>query len=280
MREAAMRGLLSLFTECGDYVKSRFPLTSFCLVMILGWSGRGTCQTFDVNGQSPSNSKQSESTQGSSSQSNDFSWGSGIQVARQARAAQDALKRNDFAGAVNYAEQAAKSAPQNPELWFLLGYAARLNEKYPLSIDAFNRGLKIQPNSVRGLAGLAQTYAKMGRTQEAQQLLQKVVAANPKDANSLQLAGELTLNTDPKAALPLLQRADALQPTAHTELLMAHAYSRLGQQDQFTKYLDLARSRGPKDPEVLRAVASQYRDEPCLTSTESGPGGGGSVTVA
>ena len=261
MREAAVRGLLSLFTECGDYVKSRFPLTSFCLVMILGLSGRGTCQTFDVNGQSPSNSKQSANTQGSSSQSNDFSWGSGIQVARQARAAQDALKRNDFAGAVNYAEQAAKSAPQNPELWFLLGYAARLNEKYPQSIDAFNRGLKIQPNSVRGLAGLAQTYAKMGRTQEAQQLLQKVVAANPKDANSLQLAGELTLNTDPKAALPLLQRADALQPTAHTELLMAHAYARLGQQDQFTKYLDLAKSRGPKDPEVLRAVASQYRDE-------------------
>jgi len=35
MREAAVRGLLSLFTECGDYVTSRVPLTSFCLVMIL-----------------------------------------------------------------------------------------------------------------------------------------------------------------------------------------------------------------------------------------------------
>ncbi|HZQ96855.1 MAG TPA: tetratricopeptide repeat protein, partial [Candidatus Sulfotelmatobacter sp.] len=88
------------------------------------------------------------------------------------------MKRNDFAGALAYAQQAAKSAPQNAELWFLVGYAARLNEKYPLSIDAFNRGLKLQPNSVRGLAGLAQTYAKMGRTQEATQLLQKVVAAN------------------------------------------------------------------------------------------------------
>src|SRR5947208_3856383 len=218
MREAAVRGLLSLFTECGDYVKSRFPLTSFCLVMILSLSARGTCQTFDVNGQSPSNSKQSANTEGSSSQSNDFSWGSGIQVARQARAAQEALKRNDFEGAANYAEQAAKSAPQNPELWFLLGYAARLNEKCPQSIDAFNRGLKIQPNSVRGLAGLAQTYAKMGRTQEAQQLLQKVVAANPEDANSLQLAGELMLNADPQASLSLLQRAETIQPTAHTEL--------------------------------------------------------------
>jgi tetratricopeptide (TPR) repeat protein len=230
--------------------------------MFLGLSGPGVCQTFDVNGPSSSAAKQGGNAQaGSSSQSNDFSWGSGIEVARQARAAQDALKRNDFAGAVTYAQQAAKSAPQNPELWFLLGYAARLDEKYPLSIESFNRGLKLQPNSVRGLAGLAQTYAKMGRTQEAEQLLQKVVAANPKDATSLQLAGELMLNTDPQASLKLLQRAAAIQPTAHTDLLIAHAYSRLGQQDQFMAYLERAKTRAPRDPEVLRAVASQYRDE-------------------
>lgn len=253
-------GLLRLCTECGDYVKSRLPLTSFCLVMILGVAAPGICQTFDVNGQS-SSSQQTGNAQGSSSQNNNFSWGSGIEVARQARAAQDALKRNDFAGAVNYAQQAAKSAPQNAELWFLLGYAARLDEKYPLSVDAFNRGLKLQPNSARGLAGLAQTYAKMGRTQEAEQLLQKVVAASPNDANSLQLAGELMLNADPQASLKLLQRAETLQPTAHTDLLIAHAYSRLGQQDQFTKYLERAKNRAPKDPEVLRAVAGQYRDE-------------------
>jgi tetratricopeptide (TPR) repeat protein len=230
--------------------------------MFLGLPGPGVCQTFDVNGPSSSAPKQEGNAQtGASSQSNDFSWGSGIEVARQARAAQDALKRNDFAGAVTYAQQAAKSAPQNPELWFLLGYAARLDEKYPLSIDAFNRGLKLQPNSVRGLAGLAQTYAKMGRTQEAEQLLQKVVAANPKDATSLQLAGELMLNTDPQESLKLLQRAEAIQPTAHTDLLIAHAYSRLGQQDQFMAYLERAKTRAPRDPEVLRAVASQYRDE-------------------
>jgi tetratricopeptide (TPR) repeat protein len=231
--------------------------------MILGLSGPGVCQTFDVGGQSSSSSKPTgnaeETTSGQSG--NDFSWGSGIAVARQARAAQDALKRNDFAAAVTYAQQATKSAPQNPELWFLLGYAARLDQKYPLSVDAFNRGLKLQPNSVRGLAGLAQTYAHMGRTQEAEQLLQKVVAANPRDANSLQLAGELMLNTNPQASLDLLQRADAIQPSAHTDLLIAHAYSRMGQQDQFMKYLDRARSRAPRDPDVLRAVAGQYRDE-------------------
>ena len=47
------------------------------------------------------------------------------------------------------------------------------------------------------MAGLAQTFAKMGRDADAEQLLQRVVDANPKDANSLQLAGELLLNSDP-----------------------------------------------------------------------------------
>ena len=51
------------------------------------------------------------------------------------------------------------------------------------------------------MAGLAQTYAKMGRIPEAEQLLKRVVEANPKDATSLQLAGELLLNSDPNRSL-------------------------------------------------------------------------------
>jgi tetratricopeptide (TPR) repeat protein len=233
--------------------------------MVLGLAGQSLGQTYDVGGggSPPSPSKQTnKKPQAEAPQSGpDFSWGSGIEVARQARAAQDALKRNDYPAAVSYAEQAAKSAPQNAELWFLLGYCARLADHYVLSVDSFNHGLKLQPNSVRGLAGLAQTYAKMGRVQEAEQLLQKVVEANPKDANSMQLAGELMLSSDPKASLALLQRAEALQPTAHTDLLMAHAYERLGQPEDSARYLTRAKNRAPHDPEVLRAVAGQYRDQ-------------------
>ena len=246
-------------------MKSRIPLTSFCIVMVLGLLGRSLGQTYDVGGGSTpaaSNKQTKKKPVGETPQSGtDFSWGSGIDVARQARAADAALKRNDYAAAVSYAEQAAKSAPQNAELWFLLGYAARLDEKYSLAVDSYNRGLKQQPNSVRGLAGLAQTYVKMGRTQEAEQLLQKVVEANPKDANSLQLAGELMLNTDPKASLTLLQRAEAVQASAHTDLLIAHAYERLGQPEDSARYLNRAKSRAPHDPEVLRAAAGQYRDQ-------------------
>jgi len=234
--------------------------------MVFASLGRSPAQTFEVNGQASNQTsktpsrhepKNSETQQSSS----DLSWGSGIDVARQARAAQDALKRNDYVAAVNYAQQAAKSAPQNAELWFLLGYSARLAERYPLSIDAYNRGLQRQPNSVRGLAGLAQTYAKMGRDQEAEQLLRKVVDANPKDAGSLQLAGELLLNSDPHQSIELLKRAEALAPTAHTDLLLAHGYEHLGQREDSIRYLNRAKSRAPHDPEVLRAVAGEYRDQ-------------------
>ncbi len=244
-------------------MKSWFPLTSFCLVLSLGGlpgPALGQSQSFEVGGSS-SSSQQTENKPASGQSGTDFSWGAGIQVARLARAADEALKRNDYGAAVAFAQQAANSAPQDAELWFLLGYTARLDQKYQLSIDSYNRGLKLKPGSIRGLAGLAQTYAKMGRDQEAEQLLKRVVEANPKDANSLQLAGELMLSTDPQAALSFLQRADAIQPSAHGDLLIAHAYDRLGQPAESSNYLNKAKSRGPHDPEVLRAVAGQYRDQ-------------------
>src|SRR5262249_6166353 len=147
-----------------------------------------SAQTFDVNG-----SPQGSDKAGSGS---NLGWGSSIDVARKARAAEDALKRNDYPAAANYAEQAAKSAPQNAELWFLLGYSARLAGRNQVSVDAYQRGLRISPNSLSGLAGLAQTYVKMGRNQDAQPLLMKVVENSGKDANTLALAGELLLSTD------------------------------------------------------------------------------------
>jgi len=220
-------------------------------------------QTYDVNGQSGASAPADQKPKAPETRAPDsqLGWGSSIEVARQARAAQDALKHNDYVAAVSFADRAAKSAPQNADLWFLLGYCARLADHYQLSVDSYEHGLKLQPGSINGTAGLAQTFARMGRDDEAQQLLRKVVDANPKDANSLQLAGELLLNSDTNRSLELLQRADALRPSAHTDLLIAHAYERLSQPEEFTRYLNRAKARAPRDPEVLRAVAGQYRDQ-------------------
>ena len=60
--------------------------------------------------------------------------------------------------------------------------------------------------------------------------------------------------------IKFLQRAEAVAPTAHTDLLMAHAYERSNNRTSH-RYLNRAKSRAPHDPEVLRAVAGEFRDE-------------------
>jgi tetratricopeptide (TPR) repeat protein len=219
-------------------------------------------QTFDVNGQSTSNSTTPTKKQAAprSDSGTSMGWGSSIEVAREARAAQMALQQSDARGAVAHAQHAVNAAPQNSDLWFTLAYAARLSGQYALSVDAYHRGLALKPSSVQGLSGLAQTYARMGRTAEAQETLDQVLAANPKSDQDLQLAGELLLPTDPKRALEYLQRSEAARPSARTELLLARAYDRTGNADAAHNILERARHSAPNNPEILRAVASYYRD--------------------
>ncbi|HEU5451835.1 MAG TPA: tetratricopeptide repeat protein, partial [Terriglobales bacterium] len=188
-------------------------------------------------------------------------WGSNIEVARQARAAEDAVKKGNYALATQYAQRAAEAAPHDSHLWFLLGYAARLSGNSALSLSAFNRGLQEAPGAIEGLSGLAQTYIKMGKTDEAKRLLQQVLASNPRRANDLNVIGELYLSTgDYQQAIAYLSRADSIQPAPRPELLMALAYKRMNKPDQAKAMLQRARNRAPHNPEVLRSVAGYYRD--------------------
>lgn len=219
-------------------------------------------QTFEVNQGSNSNkpAKRAAPQPSPSESQTGIGWGSGIEVARQARAVQQALDKGDYRTAIASANSAANAAPQNADLWFLLGYAARLGGDYKLSLQGYQRGLERKPSSIQGLSGEAQTYAKMGEEAKAQDLLKKVIAANPKSVTDLQLAGELALNSDPNTALGLLKRADALRGDARTDLLIARAYQKLNQPDNYKQYLNRAQSRAPNDPSVLRNVAALYRD--------------------
>ena len=218
-------------------------------------------QTFQINGQSQPSPAAPHKKGQKQTAPQGIGWGASIQVARVARAAQDAMRRGDYAKAAEYAQRAANAAPQNPDLWFGYGYAARMAGRDAASVDAYNRGLQLRPSSIEGLSGLAQTYVHMGKTAEAQQILQRVIAANPRSANDLLLAGELFLDSgNAQKALPMLQRGDALQPSARAELLLAKAYLHLNQPAKAQRMLQRAKSRAPHDPDVLRSIAGFYRD--------------------
>ncbi len=192
---------------------------------------------------------------------NQLGWGSNIQNARLARAAELALKRGDYPTAENYADRAARSAPNDPQLWFLLGYVARLNRNYSLSASAFEHGLRLQPSSVQGISGLAQTYSDMGRTAEAEKLLKQALAVDPRQEDDLLVLGNLYLHAaDYPNAITYLTRAEDVRGNARAELLLAICYERQNQMDKASHYLHLAEKRAPNNPDVERSLAGYYRE--------------------
>jgi tetratricopeptide (TPR) repeat protein len=218
--------------------------------------GSMQAQTYKV-GSNPAATPQQKKTQ---APSQPLGFGSNIQNARLARAAELALHHGDRAKALGYAQRAAQAAPGDPRLWFLVGYAARLNRQYQLSVDSYDRGLRISPSAVEGLSGLAQTYSLMGRTDEAMKLLEQVIASNPNRRDDALLLGNLYMRTgDYNEALPWLKRAERLRQDARSELLLAISYQRLQKMDLANHYLNLAKQRAPDNPDVQRTFAGYYR---------------------
>jgi len=234
-------------------------------VALMGGACTLRSQTYQIG---PENSTQSKSTpegkskpEAKEDQQSNLGWGSNIENARIARAAQQALQRGDRVHALEYAQRASQSAPNDPQLWFLFGYAARLNAKYQLSVDAYSHGLKLSPSSLDGLSGLAQTYSAMGRNEDAERLLKQVLAAAPNRANDALVLGDLFMRAgDYDSAIDALGRAEHSHPDARSELLMAICYEHEKKLDLANKYLELAKKRAPDNPEVQRSLAGYFRE--------------------
>jgi len=188
-------------------------------------------------------------------------WGSNIKNDRLGHADEAALRSHNYAAALDYAQRAVDNAPNDPHLWFLLGYAARLAGKSQVSLDAYNKGLRLNPSSLDGLSGLAQTYRNMGNSGEAERILTQVTSADPKRVNDVALLGEVLMNgRQYDRAISVLQRGEQVEPSARSELLISLAYQRQKQYDQANHYLEMARKRAPNNPEVLRSLAGFYRE--------------------
>lgn len=228
-----------------------------CIGVLAVLACASRAQTYQVgpNGttQAPDEKKQSQPQQ--------LGWGSNIQNARLARAAELALQRGDHAQALEFAERASQAAPNDPQLWFLLGYAARLNGKTQQSIDAYNHGLRLSPNSLDGLSGLAQTDSVAGKNEEAERLLKQVLSADPRRSNDALVLGDIYIRqADYTSALDALNRAERAHPDGRPELLMAICYEHLKRMDMANRYFDMAKRHAPDNPEVQRSLAGYFRE--------------------
>jgi tetratricopeptide (TPR) repeat protein len=229
-----------------------------CAVLLIVLMCVASAQTYKVGADS---AQKNQNSTDKPSQQKSLGWGSNIENARLARAAEQALKSGNYSAAMDYAQRATQGAPNDPHLWFLLGYAARLARKSQLSLEAYNHGLRLDASSLDGLSGLAQTYNSMGRRDEAERILNQVLSADPKRVGDSEVLGEILLRDGQyDRSLAVLGSAEAIQPTARVELLMALSHQHLKQFDQADHYLELAKKRAPDNPEVQRALAGFYRE--------------------
>ena len=256
-------------SDNGGPVKRNFA--SLAVFLFLLFASYGWAQEFSLGGQSspqqknaPQKGKKGKQQKSSAAEaqpsSSGMGWGSSIEVGRNARAAEQALAKGNYAAAMNFAQRVVQAAPNDARNWFLLGYTSRLAGKYSVSLDSYDKGLGMQPNSVEGLSGKAQTYIRMGKSDEAKKLLLQVIAANPRRATDLAMAGELFMQSgDLPRATNLLERSESVGPSSHTELMLAIAYMKAKQTDKAKALLDKAMKRNPRNVDVFRAVAQYYR---------------------
>jgi tetratricopeptide (TPR) repeat protein len=247
----------------------------FSLLKIVGFLALATgtslyaqeSQTYQISpdtSKSPQAQKQQKQGQKQTQnqpQGQDLGWGTNIQNARIGRAAELALQKGDKVQALDFAQRAVKTAPNDSQLWFLLGYAARLNGRMGESVDAYVKGLKLNPGSLEGSSGLAQDYSIMGRTEDAQKLLEQIVAADPRRRDDTLLLGETYMRSkDYQGGLDWLIRAERLKQDARSEVLLAISYEQLKQMDAANRYIELARHHDPNNPDVERTLAGFFRE--------------------
>ncbi|KAA6461092.1 tetratricopeptide repeat protein [Acidobacteria bacterium AB60] len=222
-------------------------------------------QTYQIgpdSAKSPQAQTQKKPSQNQSqSQEQQLGWGTNIQNARIGRAAELALKKGDKGQALDFARRAVHTAPNDSQLWFLLGYAARLNGRFDESVQAYQKGLKLNPSSLDGQSGLAQDLAIMGHTADAQTMLKQIVAADPRRRDDTLLLGETYMRAkDYQGALDWLTRAERIKPEARSEILLAISYEQLKQMDVANRYLEMARHHDPNNPDVERTLAGYFRE--------------------
>ena len=249
-------------------MKKNLSFVAFCCLLAVNAIVPASAQTFELGGgndkpaTAPAAGGSKKSAKPEHPAGGQIGWGSSIEVGRLARAASDALKRGNPAAAADFAARAVKAAPQDYKLWFLLGYTTRLAGRFDQSVQAYEEGLRKQPGSLDGLSGMAQTYARMGRIDDAKKLLMQVINADPRRVNDLLLCGEMLIRAkQTQEGINLLARAEAIRPSSHAEVMMAVAYMKLKQLARARELLDAAKRRDPRNPAVFRAVANYYREQ-------------------
>ena len=181
--------------------------------------------------------------------------------------AMDYVLLNDYPDADKWITASLRENPRDGESWYALGRIRQTDNRFGDAVDAFNKALEFMPRSVKVENNLGLAYEGLNQPDQAirayrQALAWQADAPHPSEQPFINLGILLTDRNEPKEALPLLLRAEALAPSdprVHSSL--GRLYSRDGQYAQAQSELEKAVAATPDDASLHFQLGQVYRKE-------------------
>jgi serine/threonine-protein kinase len=119
----------------------------------------------------------------------------------------------DYDGALAELETAARSVPNNPQIFELKGYVQRRQGKQQEALQNLERAADLDPRNVVTLQQIAVSYSQLRRYAEAESAWKRALAVVPDDSNTkVELAGvDFTWKADVQ---PLRRLMDSIRATS------------------------------------------------------------------
>lgn len=93
---------------------------------------------------------------------------------------QGAIEQYPLKEAKDISQSLLQKNPKSVEGLRLSGHIAIMEKDFPKAVEFFNKALQLKPDSAETLAGLGEAYARGGKAKEAEPILLKTVAIEPR----------------------------------------------------------------------------------------------------
>jgi tetratricopeptide (TPR) repeat protein len=168
----------------------------------------------------------------------------------------DLAQSGDARGAMSSARRAIELAPDSPEAYNLLGYAASLDGDCDEAVEAYEQALALDDGYVEAMLNAAELYVHPLRDYEqALELCERVLELSEfddeiVDAHLLRFEAYWAMGDDDNAKKALSRLARGPYETAAQNFLVGRAWVELGEHDRAKPLVAAALEADPHNPEA------------------------------
>jgi tetratricopeptide (TPR) repeat protein len=170
--------------------------------------------------------------------------------------AREYLNHKDYSSAIVYAKHALRLDPDDPKAHITLGQALWQKDEKSEAMEQFQAGLRVIPDDIDGLEGLARGMLELGRLDDAESLIRRELESDPELAEAhFDLGSILYRKHELPEAIGELQLAVRRVPDrVQFHIVLAKALEAAGQNQAALAQFKVAMELEPKSAEAAAGI--------------------------